>query len=463
MQNNEVQPILNLNNLISETYNDYNINNTNDYAKSLINILKKYNIWPLLQVKKFKGVKNLVLLHNTYIRDDIPDNKALYEQCRSVILDFEAPDKNKNIVVSYSNSIPQRMNACEYDYNDTDEFYEAYDGTTITCYYYDNTWHIGTTSCPDINSSWFSHPTKTHGAMFDEVLYNKFECKISLEGVREYFTNMLDKDKTYMFVLLHYDNIHYIDYTTQIGENYMELMHVSTKNMYNYEEINIQDQPLSNLGLKYPKVFKDNNDAYNYLVNINPSSYGYIIKRKVENEYKLAKISSDKIAYRENTDPCYPNPWLNLLATYMKNRVDYHINDYIRDYNPNIEKLYDNNGKEIDPTYLIHTTISTIKDIIYKLYVATTTYNSKKNIFKMNKELDSQLVPILRFHLGKLRKRQITIYSKMITSRDVYYYLCHCLRPNDIKQLIHLISTTSGYDITERSTMCLVTMNKLLN
>jgi hypothetical protein len=243
----------------------------------------------------------------------------------------------------------------------------------------------------------------------------------------------------------------------------MELMHVSTKNMYNYEEINIQDQPLSNLGLKYPKVFKDNNDAYNYLVNINPSSYGYIIKRKVENEYKLAKISSDKIAYRENTDPCYPNPWLNLLATYMKNRVDYHINDYIRDYNPNIEKLYDNNGKEIDPTYLIHTTISTIKDIIYKLYIATTTYNSKKNIFKMNKELDSQLVPILRFHLGKLRKRQITVYSKMITNRDVYYYLCHCLRPNDIKQLIHLISTTSGYDITERSTMCLVTMNKLLN
>ena len=167
--------------------------------------------------------------------------------------------------------------------------------------------------------------------------------------------------------------------------------------------------------------------------------------------------------YREETDPCNPNPWYNILSTYMKNRVDYHINDYIRDYNPNISKLYDTNGKEIDPTYLIHTSIYIIKDIIYKLYSATTTHNNK-NLFKMNKEIDKELAPLIRFHLAKLRKRQVTVYVGInISSRDVYYYLCHCLRPNDLKQIMYLLITTSGYDISERFLMCLVTLNNLLN
>ena len=139
MQNtNSTKSVITLNNIISETYNDYNINmnDDKDYAKTLVSILKKYNYWPALQVKKFKGIKNQLLLHNTYIREDIDDFKELYEQCRSVILDFEAPDKN--IVVSYSNSIPVRIDTDDYiksvDVND--KYYEAYDGTTITCYYY---------------------------------------------------------------------------------------------------------------------------------------------------------------------------------------------------------------------------------------------------------------------------------------------------------------------------------------
>ena len=143
--------------------------------------------------------------------------------------------------------------------------------------------------------------------------------------------------------------------------------------------------------------------------------------------------------------------------------MDYHINDYIRDYNPAIEKLVDNNGKEIDPTYLIHTSICTIKDIIYKLYTATTTYNSKKNMFKMNKEIDKHFAPLIRYHLGRLRKRQITVYTEKIKPKDIYYYLCHCLKANDIRRLLQLLTTTSDYEITDRSMMCLVILNGLLN
>ena len=81
----------------------------------------------------------------------------------------------------------------------------------------------------------------------------------------------------------------------------------------------------------------------------------------------------------------------------------------------------------------------------------------------MNKEIDKHFVPLIRFHLSKLRHRQVTVYKNLITNRDVYYYICHCLRPNDIKQLLNLFTTTTGFDITDRSMLCLVTLNRLLN
>tara|TARA_Y100000389_G_scaffold162176_2_gene164869 strand:+ start:2974 stop:4368 length:1395 start_codon:yes stop_codon:yes gene_type:complete len=463
MQISQDSKINTLNDLINLTYNEYNINinEERDYSKILINILKRKNYWPALQVKKFKGLRNQLLLHNTYIREDINEYKELYDMCRSVVLDFDAP--SENIVVSYSNSIPIRMNIETYIKEENDKYLEAYDGTMVTCYYYNDKWHMGTTSCPDINSSWFSHPTKSHGIMLDEVLYSYSNKEVDITNIRNEFTKFLDKNISYVFVLLHYENKHIIDYSDILGNNYMHLVHIDSKNIKNHQDVNLSEHSLQSFGIIYPKIFNDINEANNHILDKEKKSYGFIVKRWTDRGYSLAKISPDNIRYREETDPCNPNPWYNILTTYMKNRIDYHINDYIRDYNPNIEILYDNNSKVIDPTYLVHTSICTIKDQIHKLYLATTSYNAKKNLFKMNKEIDKHFVPLIRFHLGRLRHRQVTVYKKLITGRDVYYYICHCLRPTDVKQLLNLFTTSSGYDITERSMLCLVTLNKVLN
>ena len=215
MQVNKNSNINTLNNLINATFSEYdnNINEDKDYSKILISILKKNNFWPALQVKKFKGIKNQLLLHNTYIREDIDSFKELYETCRSVVLDFDAVSKD-NIVVSYSNSIPIRINHDSYINNENDIFIEAYDGTMITCYYYNDKWHMGTTSCPDINSSWFSHATKSHGDMLNEVLYNYSNKEVDISNIREEFCKYLDKNISYIFVLLHHENKHIIDYSS---------------------------------------------------------------------------------------------------------------------------------------------------------------------------------------------------------------------------------------------------------
>ena len=179
---------------------------------------------------------------------------------------------------------------------------------------------------------------------------------------------------------------------------------------------------------------------------------------------KLYKVSTDIINYREETDPCHPNTWMNILSVYMKNKQDYTIKDYISNYVPNIVLPIDNNGRHIDPTYLIHTLISTIKDSLYNYYVSTTTYFPRYGRYKMNKDLDKQFPPIIQYHLAQLRNLQVTTYKeKMITSANVYYYLCQCNDIKNIKTLIQFFASNPINEMNPRTSMCFAIMNSLIS
>lgn len=461
--------------LITNTFTEYNsLNGSETYANCLIKVLKKYHLWPSMQVKKMKTNDNIVLLHNTYKRDDVSRFKNLYDQCRSIVLDFSL-QINNNVVVSYANNIPERITINEYQQiiEPSDRYQEAYDGTMVTVYNYNNEWHFGTSSCLDVNTSKFSHPTKSHGVMFDEVLMTLFRNQFSDEEVmsgdtnaisnklRGILTSRLDPMYAYEFVLIHHENNHIIDYSNILGSEYKALFHVNTKNRVDLTEVDISMAPLSDIGVYYPKYFEKMEDAYNHITN--SMSYGFIVKKNINNNVKLYKISPIDVDFKEDTDPCNPNVWQNILMVYMKNRKDFQINDYIKTYAPNLQLPVDDKGRNIDATYLIHTMISTLKDVLYNLYIATTTYNSKTNRFKMNKELDKQFPPVIRFHLAQLRYRQQFEHANaLIKPKDVYYYLCRCNNVKNIKLLISLLATNIGYDISERSALCLTILNGLL-
>ena len=240
----------NVNEIISETYNIYNsINDDNKtYANCLIMVLKKYHLWPNIKVKKFKNRSDIVLLHNNYKMGEIYEYKELYEQCRSIVLDFTL-SFNDNVVVTYANSIPTRIDANTYMtniYSDHDKCYEAYDGTMITVYCHNGEWYFGTSSCPDANSSKFSHPNKTHGIMLDEILYKYYGNQLTSEDMklhaneisiilRNKFVASLNPEMAYEFIIIHHENVHIINYTNVLGENYKELIHVNTKNRRNID------------------------------------------------------------------------------------------------------------------------------------------------------------------------------------------------------------------------------------
>jgi len=471
---NTLTPPSSVHELIHLVFQEYNAQQqTETYSDILIKILKKYHLWPAMQVKKFKDSENIVLLHNTYKREDVAHFKELYDQCRSIILDFTL-SLNNNVVVSYANNIPDRISIDDYIQQPTDKYQAAYDGTMLTVYNYNNKWYFGTSSCPDVNISRFAHPTKRHGDMLDDVLMHYFnshftenelqECdKTTIsDKLRHLFTVNLDPSLAYEFVLLHHENVHMIDYTNALGSGYKVMFHINSKNRFTLVEADISNTPLTNIGVMYPTYFNTLQEAEAH--NTTPFSYGFIVKSIMLNGgSRLFKISPPHVDFKEETDPCQPNVWHNILMVYMKNSKDYQINDYIKTYAPNLVLPIDNKGRFIDATYLVHTMISTLKDVLYNLYVATTTYNTKTNRFKMNIDLDKQFPPVIRFHLAQLRHKQQKDYpNAFLKSKDVYHYICHCNNVKNIRLLVSYFATSVGYNIPERSALCLTILNGLL-
>jgi hypothetical protein len=443
-------------NLIEETYK--RTTNSSDYCTTLLNILKEKHYWPSIKIKKFKNNNNLCLLHNSYKRDDINEYKDLYDECRSIILDFSRSIGN-NVVISYANSIPIRLSIDNYInggiYEPTDKCYIAMDGTLITCYYHNDKWFFGSSCCPDINSSKFSHPTKTHGYMLDEALYEMYKNKVDINDpnisltLRNLFTSNLSPLYSYEFVLIHHENKHIINYSSEYGENYKLLFHINTKARINLVEENIDLKPLEYLGIKYSPKFASPQEAMAFLSNNN---YGVIVKKN----NKLYKITSNQNLHIEEVNANNHNIWYNMIYVYMLQKQNYNINEYKNEFLQHLE-IPENTYENINIVF------TTIRDILYNLYISTTNYYPKYRRFKTNLDIDKTLNPVIRFHLAQLRSQQITKYLKaIITQDDVFNYICHSNNIKNIKKLIFHFSTTKIYNIPDNIIEIFNTLNILL-
>jgi|TARA_B110000259_G_scaffold137498_1_gene154812 hypothetical protein len=428
---------MSLNIIISKT-KDLHLykNGSISWNNALLQILRENHYWPAIQTKKFYNNNNLILLHNTYKRKDVDSFIDLYNECRSVILDFSSP----NVILCKAPVIPETL---KYEdvinkYPDDIECHIAYDSTLVYAYYCDE-WIFSTNTCTNIDNSKFNHPVKSYGEMFNE----------SLPISREEFTLNLDKNNVYTFGIIHYDNKKYIDYTNEFGENYKKLILLNVKQKYTDITIDVQ----LDFGVINPSKLTLKEGLL--LTNV----YGLMF----EYNNKRYKVSSDTVIFQEETDFGYPNVWRNMIWIYQKNMQDFHIVDYIKTYNKVIDYPLDNNGEQLDPTYLIHTTIISMRDILLNLYKTTTVYFKNYNRFKMSKDIDSKLPPILQYHLAQLRRQQITIYIEdTLTEKEVFLYLCYSNPMKNIIALINFFATNSGYDISPRSSLCFTTLNNLL-
>ena len=432
---------MNIHTIIQETYNKPNPENK-DYPTILLTILKEKHLWPFIKIKKFKNDKNLCLLHNSYKSYEVKEFRELYDECRSIILDFSKSIGN-NVVINYAHSIPLRLSISNYvenNYDTNDECYMAMDGTLITTYYHNGTWFFGSSCCPDINSSKFSHPTKTHGYMFDEVLYEIYKNKVDINDknisttLRNLFTSNLSPLYSYVFILIHHENKHIIDYTKDLGEGFKYLYHINTKNRLTLVDENISSNPLEYLGIKYPFKFANIETAINYVAT---NENSIIIKKNNQ----LLKVANNHSLHLEEVHSNNHNILYNILYVYMLQKPNYSIIEYIQEFYPSHQ--FDSN-----PLEDIHLLFMTMSEVIYNLYISTTNYYPKYKRFKVNLDIDKTLSPVIRFHLAQLRNQQVITYTKaIITKDDVYKYLCHMNNIKNIKKLIFHFSTTYVYNI----------------
>jgi len=437
-----------------------------DRADTLLSVLRKYRFWPALQMKKFFDKSGLVLLHNTYKRIDVDDFKELYDECRSVVLDLNAPE-GENIVVTLAHEIPERMTADQYKAvkSDDDKLSLSYEGTVVHVYEHRGKWYFGTSGCPSVDSSRYFHPNKTHGMMLDEALakyfpsdtYEGMSPREKSQAVRDAFAANLHIAKSYSFILVHHENRHIMEYSPVFGEGYAVLVHIATRNRITQEEEDLSSKPLETVGVRYADTIDA--DVVFYKLT-DPLVYGVMVLNK---DNKLIKVSSDRIVQHEECDLGNPNKWQNMLWVYLQNKPHYHISDYIAEYAPDLENPKDSLGREMAPTYIIHTVICTMRDILYTLYTSTTSYNPAFGKFRMNRQVDYALPPILRFHLAQLRGFQVSGHSHAyITPKAVYHYICHHQTLKNIRTLINFFATTGGHDMKYRQAECFGVLNQLL-
>jgi hypothetical protein len=470
MEFSEIPP-QNLFELLNEVQKNKNHQKCTNAANALVFTIRKYKYWPALQVKKFFGNNNLVLLHNTYKRIDVEHFQDLYDECRSVILNLDAP-MGENIVVTFSSKIPERISDSQYETMKQigDVCEESFEGTVVHFYHYDNKWHIGTSTCPTIDSSRYSHPTKTHGNMLDETIAKMYALpiptdKASSQDIRKIFTDSLDPSRAYAFILVHYQNSNTMDYSSIYGSEYMKLIHITTRSRGTLANDDISGCPFASQGIEYAQKFASPEIAIEYLRN-SQCTYGLVVDTIDGKRYK---VSSEKIIKHEENNIGNSNVWQNMLAVYIQNKQHYKIVDYQQEFCPDLEIPKNSRGQELAPTYLIHTVICTMRDIIMDAYIQSTTYNVKTKRFWMNKEVDKDFPSIMRFHLAQLRNLQITTHTHALMSpHAIYDYICHHQTIKNLRLLIKFFATTwipqhSTSYTTTRTGECFTILAKLLD
>ena len=392
--------------------------------------MKKKRYWPDIQLK---GMSNgLVLMCNTYNKKVAPEFQALYNQCRSVVVDLSAPE-GQGIIMSMGSSIPTRVALAQYNRlredREGDVYYTAMEGTAVYSYSYNDSWMFGTTSMPSIDSANF-HTSDTFGSMFDEAL-----VKGGLEDGREGLIRQLDPTKSYTFVLVHHRASKFMNYTELLGENYAAVYLISVRDRALLQE----DPSLPVLtGVRLPETFVSSENLEDAIA----TGYGVIAKNRTDPEVML--IMRDEMRQREEECLGHPNEWYNMLYIYKKNNPEFRLKDYIDKYMQDWEAPIGPNGDPVNPVYIFNCVFQALQHILCKCYRNTTHYSIQNRTYKVLRKQDAELPGAIRFHLAQLRNLHVTYNPDAhMNQRVVYDYLCHHINIKDFRILVSAIVKAS--------------------
>ena len=314
------------------------IKNANDIEK-----LKKelYKIGIMTKDYKTEG---LLLLYNQYNQ---PIKTEIVRECRSLVIDRITFD-----IISYSCETPYiNKKGIEHMLIDSSETFKpqinhCYEGTYLSIFNHNDKWYVSTRRCLDSNDSIYNPVISETEQQSNKMShYEMFNDIIKKAGYINFddFSQKLDPSNSYYFVLIHHNNKHVIDYTSQFGDNYSCICLTSVRDS-NMKELDIYENKIDFASydvnnrtyifvsekLESFEEFTTNN---NILTNESPKSEGVIIRvwNKDMKKYNLIKLQYTYYQFNQVIGP-EKNIFKGLIYLYQNNKLldyfDQNPNDY---------------------------------------------------------------------------------------------------------------------------------------
>ena len=416
-----------------------------------------------------KEYNDLVIIANKY-KDSVIKLSPLENECKNIIID----KTNMNIVVYTYNNIYYNDDAKSFIINNDitkykSELYESYEGTNLIVFNHNDKWYISTRKCLNSdNSIWIS---KSFYKLFLEVINDTFEN----------FCNLLDKNKYYIFILVHYENKNIIDYSYKFGKEYKKVVYILTKDKKTHGEI---DNDM-NLDKKYKNIiYQEKLDNFNLLDTENkknnfklPINTEGIIQKltdKENNKTYLLKYQTNAYNIINKIKPNY-NCKIKIMIDLYKNEL---LNEHII-YFPENKYMILNDINNDDTKYItigiIDAVFKTLTSELFELFKLL--YNLK-NCSQKNSNLYNTLPVEYKTILYKIRgiyfnKKQLYIndtgnkdYKKYnLKIMDIYMLL----KNYDINYFINILKSrdilfnNSDFDFSIISIKCEKYSIELLN
>lgn len=294
---------------------DY-INNNSELNKDDITKFRKDLLNQGIFTKDYPD-DNILLLYNKFENKNKND---LEMECRSVILNRTTFD-----IICYTCNTPiYNINAVNYLLKNSDiekEIFKCYEGTLMSMFYFNNKWYLSTRRCLDSQNSLWND--ESHYNMFIETL-NENDTNF------EEFTENLNKDFCYYFILIHHKNKNLVDYTKKFGENYKKLCLAFIRNKKDQSEIKNDNLSFIKNNIFLPEKI-DNLESFDkenqkYKLDEKPDSEGVIIKIKKDNKYKLLKLQN--LNYQFHTAMGNKkNIFLGFIYLYQNNKLSKYLHE----------------------------------------------------------------------------------------------------------------------------------------
>jgi len=406
-------PIIYITNFIEE-YKTSLINNEIDVQDLKKKLFDNYSI-----MTKYNEEDNLLLLYHKY---NLPIKSELEQDCRSLVIDVTTLQ-----VISYTcpNTISNKE-AQQFLLNNNNleyEMYKCYEGSILSLFNHNNKWYLSTRRCLDSKKSKSILNNSNYYDMFIDVLNKE---NVSFEE----FTNSLNKEYGYYFIIIHHYNKNIIDYTKHFGENYAKLCLIFIRNKE--DQIEIKNYEYSELLKNYKNIFKPEKMTMeefaelNKNLNIDVELEGIIVKTVKDNKQYIFKLQTTSYQFCKaiGTDTNIYKGYLYLyqngiLKEYIENNKDH----------KNLEKIINpyNNNEIFDIIGIVDSVFKVIASEFFELYKLLWKLTNGE---KQNEELYKILPKEYKDFLYNLRGIYFKIKAipnknekKLFTIKDIYQYL----------------------------------------